>query len=215
MSNITASLVKELREKSGAGMMDCKSALQEVGGDLEKAIEVLRKKGLKDVGKRAGKVAAEGTIGTYVHAGSQVAAMVELNCETDFVARGEEFQNIARDIAMHVAALRPSYVSVEDIPQQVIAKEEEIMLESLNEAQRAKADKILPGKMKKFYEDSVLLAQAFVKDDSKSIQQLIDELSAKVGEKVSVRRIACMQVGEGVEKKKENLAEEVAATIGG
>ena len=151
-SAISASLVKELRSKTGAGMMDCKSALKEANGDLEGAVEVLRKKGLKDLGKRSGKVAAEGVIGTYIHAGSQVAVLVELNSETDFVARGEDFQRTANEIAMHVAAMRPQYVAVEDVPQELLKKEEEIILESLNDAQKAKADKIIPGKLKKYFE---------------------------------------------------------------
>lgn len=216
MSNITASLVKELREKSGAGMMDCKSALAEADGDITKAIEVLRKKGLKDVGKRAGKVAAEGTMGVYIHPGDQVVAVVELNCETDFVARGDEFRATARDIAMHVAAMKPLYLSVEEVPADVMKKEEEILLETLNDAQKEKADKIIPGKMKKFYEDNVLLEQIYVKDDSgkNTIAQVIDELSVKVGEKVQVRNFRRFQVGEGVEKQEANLAAEVAQTIG-
>lgn len=214
---ISASVVKELRQKTGAGMMDCKSALQESGGDMEKAIEVLRKKGLKDLGKRAGKVAAEGTIGVYVHPGSQQVAVVELNCETDFVARGEEFQTTAKELAMHVAAMKPLYTSKEDIPPEVISKEEEIALESLDERQRDKADKILPGKMNKYFEEVVLLEQPFVKDDSgkKKVKNIIEELGVRSGEKVTVRRFARFEVGEGIEKAQANLADEVAATISG
>ncbi|MCB0321375.1 MAG: translation elongation factor Ts, partial [Bdellovibrionales bacterium] len=159
---ITSALVKELREKTGAGIMDCKAALKESDGEIDAAIEVLRKKGLKDLGKRAGKVAAEGTVGVYRHSGDQVVAIVELNCETDFVARGDDFRQVANDIAMHIAALRPQYVSIDQVPQELVRKEEEICLEGLNEAQRAKADKILPGKMAKFFEDVVLLEQPFV-----------------------------------------------------
>ncbi len=217
MSNISAALVKELREKSGAGMMDCKSALAEAEGDISKAIEVLRKKGLKDVGKRAGKVAAEGTMGVYIHPGDQVVAVVELNCETDFVARGDEFRSAAKDIAMHVAAMKPLYLSIEDVPAEVKKKEEEIVLETLNDAQKEKADKIIPGKMKKFYEENVLLEQIFVKDDSgkSTIRQNIEELSIKTGEKVQVRNFRRFEVGEGVEKQEANLAAEVAQTIAG
>ncbi len=214
---ISASVVKELRQKTGAGMMDCKSALQESGGDMEKAIEVLRKKGLKDLGKRAGKVAAEGTIGVYVHPGSQQVAVVELNCETDFVARGEEFQTTAKELAMHVAAMKPLYTSKEDIPPEVISKEEEIALESLDDRQRDKADKILPGKMNKYFEEVVLLEQPFVKDDSgkKKVKNIVEELGVRSGEKVTVRRFARFEVGEGIEKAQANLADEVAATISG
>ena len=214
---ISAALVKELREKTGAGMMDCKKALAECDGDMEKAIEELRKKGLKDVEKRAGKVAAEGVIGAYVHGGGQVVAIVELNCQTDFVARGDDFQDVARGIAMHVAAMKPQFVSEEDVPESVIEKEKEIFFAQLNEAQQSKADKILPGKMKKFYEENCLLLQSYIKDDSGSqtIQDVITELSIKVGEKISLRRFERFEVGEGIEKVEENLAEVVAQTISG
>jgi len=217
MAEISASLVKELREKTGAGMMDCKAALKEAGGVIDQAIEVLRKKGLKDIGKRSGKVAAEGTVGVYVHSNGQVVAMVELNCETDFVARGDDFQSTARDIAMHVAAMRPTYLTTEEIPAAVIKSEEEIAIEGLSEQQKDKADKILPGKMNKFFQEVVLLEQPFVKDDSgkKAIREVIEELSVKTGEKVQIRRFVRFEVGEGIEKRVENLADEVAATISG
>ena len=212
---ITSEMIKNLREKTGAGMMDCKAALHEAAGDMDKAIEVLRKKGLKDVDKRSGKTAAEGTMGVYAHPGDQVIAVVELNCETDFVARGDEFKALARDIAMHVAAMKPRYLSVEEIPAEVIEKEKEILLEQLNDAQKAKADKILPGKMEKFHQDFVLLKQIFVKDEteSKTIQDLINELSARTGEKMTLRRFVRFEVGEGIEKKAANLAEDVAALV--
>jgi len=217
MSDISAGLVKELRARTGAGMMDCKAALKEANGAIDAAIEVLRKKGLKDLSKRAGKVAAEGTIGVYSHPGDQVVALVELNSETDFVARGEEFRNLARDLAMHVAAMKPTYLAAEDVPAEVLEKEKEILLEQLNEAQRAKADKILPGKLQKFYEDNCLMNQIFVKDESgsKTIKALVEELGVKVGEKVQVRRFSRYEVGEGITRQQANLAAEVAATIGG
>jgi len=213
MAEITAKLVKELREMTGAGMMDCKSALNEAGGSLDDAIEVLRKKGLKDIDKRAGKVAAEGTFGVYVHPGSQVVSIVELNCETDFVARGEEFKEAARDIAMHAAAMKPVYLSVEDVPVELIEKEKEIVLEQLNDAQKAKADMIIPGKLEKFFEEVVLLKQPFVKDESGklTVKDVVDQLGMKVGEKVQIRRFFRLQIGEGIEKTTSNLAEEVAA----
>lgn len=212
--SVTPELVKQLREKTGAGMMDCKSALTEAKGSIEAAIEVLRKKGLKDIEKRAGKVAAEGTIGVYVHPGEQVVSLVELNCETDFVARGDEFRNAARDIAMHVAALKPSYLDISDIPESVIEKEKEIILEQLNDAQKAKLDKILPGKLQAFYADNVLMYQQFVKEESKTIKQIVEELGMRCGEKVTLRRFQRFQVGEGIQKKAENLAEEVAKMTG-
>jgi elongation factor Ts len=217
MSEISASLVKELREKTGAGMMDCKKALIEAGGDLEKSVEVLRKMGLKDIGKRSGKVAAEGAIGLYAHQGDQIGVMVELNCETDFVARGEDFKEVARGIAMHVAAMSPPYLSEEDIPEEILEKEKEIVFETLNEKQKGMADKIIPGKLKKFYEEAVLLNQIYVKDESgkKTVKDVIEDLSVKVGEKVRIRRFERFQVGEGIEKKSANLAAEVEATIAG
>jgi elongation factor Ts len=215
--SISAEDVRNLREKTGAGMMDCKKALTEAGGDMDKAIEVLRKMGLKDVSKRAGKVAAEGTIGVYTHAGEQIGVMVELNCETDFVARGEEFKDTARGIAMHIAAMNPNYLSETQVPESIIAKEREILMETLNDKQKEMADKILPGKLKKFYEDNCLLNQIFIKDDSgtKTIQAIIDDLSAKVGEKVTLRRYIRFEVGEGIEKTSSNYLEEIAATIAG
>jgi len=216
MADISASKVKELREKSGAPMGDCKSALVESNGDMEGAIEVLRKKGLKDVSKRAGRVAAEGAIGVYTHPGDQIVAVVELNCETDFVAKGDDFKELARNIAMHVAASKPSYLNVEEVPASVIEKEKEICLEQLNEAQKKNADKILPGKLAKFYESEVLLAQPYIKDDSgqKTIEILVGEYSAKCGEKVVVRRFSRFEVGEGLEKRADNFADEVAALAG-
>ncbi|RMG45547.1 MAG: translation elongation factor Ts [Candidatus Dadabacteria bacterium] len=215
MTEVTASLVKELREKTGAGMMDCKAALVEANGDIEQAIEVLRKKGLKDLGKRAGKVAAEGVMGVYSHPGDQIVAVVELNCETDFVARGEEFKEAARGIAMHVAAMNPQYLSIEDIPEEVIEKEKEIILEQLNEKQKDKADKIIPGKLQKFYADTVLLEQPYVKDDSgkKTVREVVEELGVKTGEKVVLRRFIRMQVGEGIEKAQTDFAAEVAEMV--
>lgn len=216
MADISAAKVKELREKTGAPMGDCKSALVESNGDMEGAVEVLRKKGLKDVSKRAGRVAAEGAMGVYVHPGDQIVAVVELNCETDFVAKGEEFKELARNIAMHIAASKPSYLSVEEIPASVIEKEKEICLEQLNDAQKKNADKILPGKLAKFYESEVLLAQPYIKDDSgqKTIEILVGEYSAKCGEKVVVRRFNRFEVGEGLQKRADNFADEVAALAG-
>lgn len=216
MSDISSEMVKELRNRTGAGMMDCKAALKEANGSLDAAIEVLRKKGLKNIGKRAGKVASEGTIGTYIHAGDQVAVVVELNSETDFVARSEDFKQLAKDIALHIAAMKPVYPNIEDVPAAVIEKEKEIALAQLNENQRKNADKILPGKLEKFYEDTVLLKQAFVRDDSgkKTIKDLIEELSMKVGEKIVVRRFVRFEVGEGIEKAEANFAAEVAQMAG-
>lgn len=216
MTQVTSEMIKKLREMTGAGMMDCKSALTEAGGSIEGAIEVLRKKGLKDIAKRAGKTAAEGTIGVYTHPGDQVVAVVELNCETDFVARGSDFKALARDLAMHVAAMKPLYVSAEEVPESLIEKEKEICLEQLNEQQKLKADKILPGKIEKFLESVVLLKQTFIKDETESqtVQALIESLGMKCGEKVSIRRFSRIEVGEGVEKVQSNIADDVAAMVG-
>jgi elongation factor Ts len=217
MSAVSADMVKQLREQTGAGMMDCKSALQEAKGSMELAVEILRKKGLKDIGKRVGKTAAEGTLGVYVHAGEQVVSVVELNCETDFVARGDEFKSVARDIAMHVAAMKPLYLTVEEVPAAVLEKEKEILLEQLNDAQKAKADKILPGKLEKYYEDNVLLRQLYVKDESgkKTVKDIVDELSIKVGEKVVVRRMQRFEVGEGIVRTQANFVDEVMSMTSG
>ena len=216
MSQVTSEMIKKLREMTGAGMMDCKTALNEASGSMDQAIEILRKKGLKDIAKRAGKTAAEGTIGVYTHPGDQVVALVELNCETDFVARGEEFRSLARDLAMHVAAMKPTYLSVEDVPEHVIAKEKEILFEQLNDEQKKKSDKILPGKIEKFLETQVLLRQIFIKDESesKTIKDMVEALGMKCGEKVSIRRFSRLEVGEGIEKAQANLADDVAAMVG-
>ncbi len=216
MSQVTSEMIKRLREMTGAGMMDCKTALNEAAGSMDQAIEILRKKGLKDIAKRAGKTAAEGTIGVYTHPGDQVVALVELNCETDFVARGEEFRALARDLAMHVAAMKPTYLSVEDVPEHVIAKEKEILFEQLNDEQKKKSDKILPGKIEKFLETQVLLRQIFIKDEteSKTIKDMVEGLGMKCGEKVSIRRFSRLEVGEGIEKAQANLADDVAAMVG-
>lgn len=215
MAEITAAMVKQLRERTGAGMMDCKKALEEASGDYEQAIEVLRKKGLKDISKRDGKVAAEGVVGVYLHQGGQVAAIVELNCETDFVARGEDFNSLAKGIAMHVAAMAPEYVSEELVPESLKAKEEEIIVAQLTESQREKADMIVPGKLKKVLSEISLYSQPYIKDDSKTVLEAVQELSAKVGEKITVRRFSRFKVGEGIEKVAANFAEEVASAICG
>lgn len=213
MAEISSELVKQLRQRTGAGMMDCKAALVEAKGSLDEAIEVLRKRGLKDLSKRSGKIAAEGLIGVYTHPGDQVVSVVELNCETDFVARNEEFKALARDLAVHIAAMKPQYLTEEEVPAEVLEKEKEILMAQLNDAQKAKADKILPGKLEKFYEDTVLLRQPYVKDESGklTIKDLVDQLSVKVGEKVVVRRFQRFEVGEGIQKTQTNLAAEVAA----
>jgi elongation factor Ts len=216
MAEISAQLVKELREKTGAGMMDCKKALAEAGGDCDKAIEVLRKKGLKDVDKRSGKIASEGVIYSYIHSGGRIGVMLELNSETDFVARGDDFTTLAKDIAMHVAWSNPRFLQREEVPEKVLDTEKDIFLSQLKPEQQKMADKILPGKLEKFYEENCLLEQFDARDPAakKRIKDLISDLSAKIGEKIVLRRFVRFEVGEGIEKAKTDYVAEVAAAMG-
>ncbi len=196
--NITAESVRVLREQTGAGMMDCKSALVEAQGDMNKAQEVLRKKGLAAAAKRAGRTASEGMIGHYIHPGAKVGVLVEVNCETDFVAKNEDFQAMVRDIAMHIAAASPNYVTKEEVPQAIVDKEKEIYRAQAMGAGKpeAVADKIAEGKLKDFYATQVLLEQAFVKDPKITIGQLIQEKVAVIKENILVRRFARFRVGD-------------------
>jgi elongation factor Ts len=215
MAEISAAMVKELREKTGAGMMDCKKALAETQGDFAKAEEWLRKKGITGAAKLAGKTAAEGLVGTYVHNG-KIGTLVEVNCQTDFVARNEDFQALVRDIALHIAAANPTYVRREEIPAEVLDKEREIERVKLREQKKPEAmiEKILTGKIEKYFETVCLVDQPFVKDDKKRIHEVVTEAVAKIGENISIRRFTRYQVGEGIEKKKEDLAAEVTKTLG-
>ena len=215
MAKVTAEMVKELREKTGAGMMDCKKALAENGGDFAKAEDWLRKKGITGAAKKAGRTAAEGLVGAYVHNG-KVGALVEVNCQTDFVARNEDFQALVRDIALHVAALSPQYVRREEIPPEVLEKEKEIERVKLREQKKPEAmiEKILTGKLEKYFETVCLVDQPFVKDDKKKVSDVVTEAAAKIRENIVIRRFTRYQVGEGIEKKKEDLAAEVAKTLG-
>ena len=212
---ITAEMVKELREKTGAGMMDCKKAHTESEGDFAKAEEWLRKKGITGAAKKAGRTAAEGLIGSYVHNG-KIGALVEVNCETDFVARNEDFQALVRDLALHIAAANPTYARREEVPPGVLDSEKEIERTKLREQKKPEAmiDKILSGKMEKYFETVCLVDQPFVKDDKKKVHEVVTEAIAKIGENITIRRFSRFQVGEGLEKKKEDLAAEVAKTIG-
>jgi elongation factor Ts len=216
VAEISASAVKELREKTGAGMMDCKKALTEAGGDFGKAEEVLRKKGLASAAKKAGRIASEGAVGSYVHMGGKIGVLVEVNCETDFVARNEAFQNLVKDVAMQIAASAPQWVRREEVPAEVAAKELEIAKAQAREQKKPEAivEKIAQGKVDKFYKEVCLLEQPFVKDDKKSVQEMITEQVAKIGENIQVRRFARFVLGEGLEKRSENLAEEVAKAAG-
>jgi elongation factor Ts len=202
MITISANQVKTLRERTGAGMMDCKRALQEADGDLEKAIELLRERGLASVAKRAGRTADQGVVDSYIHFNKTVGVLVEVNSETDFVAKTVEFSQLVKDTALHIASpAAPRWLTREDIPADVIQQEEHIALMQAKEAGKPEnvLDRIVEGKLNAFYQDSVLLEQRYVKDDSKTIQQLLDEVAAKVGEKVAVRRFVRYKLGESTE----------------
>lgn len=208
---VTAAMVKELRVKSGAGMLDCKKALIETDGDVEKAIEVLRKKGLSKAAKKAGRVAAEGIVETYIH-GGRIGVLIEINSETDFVAKNEDFRQFAKDMAMQVAAENPKYVSREEVSENVINKEKEILKEqALNEGKPEHiVDKMVEGRIEKYYKEVCLLEQTFIKNPDITIKDLLNEKIARIGENLVIRRFVRFEVGEGIEKKEENFAEEVA-----
>ncbi len=211
----TAQDVKTLRERTGAGMMDCKKAMVETDGDMEKAIELLREKGLAAAAKKAGRIAAEGVVDSYIHMGGRIGVLVEVNCETDFVAKTEEFRNLVHDVALQVAAANPTYVNPEDVPADVLEAEKEILrAQALNEGKPEKiVEKMVEGRIKKYYEDNCLMNQRFVKDPDVTIGQLVTEKTAKIGEKISIRRFVRFEMGEGLEKRQDNFAEEVAAQM--
>lgn len=212
---ITAEMVKVLRERTGAGMMDCKKALSETNGDMDKAVDFLREKGLSAAAKRAGKVAAEGVIEAYIHGAGRIGVMLELNCETDFVAKTDAFKALAKDIAMQVAASNPSYVRREEVPAEVIEHEREVLrAQAINEGKPANiAEKMVHGRVEKYYKEVCLLEQPYIKDPDKTINQLITESIAKIGENISVRRFTRYQLGEGIEKKSADFAAEVMAAV--
>ena len=199
---ISATLVKELREKTGAGMMDCKKALAETSGDFEKAIDYLRKKGIASAAKKAGRATKEGSVSSYIHGEGKVGVLVEINCETDFVARTDQFRTFVKDVSMHIAAANPQWVRSDEVPAEVIAKEKEIAVAQMQASGKPAAvlEKIAEGKIKKFYEDSCLLNQVFVKDSSKTIEQLLKETIAALGENITIRRFARFVLGEGVKE---------------
>jgi elongation factor Ts len=216
MTQITAKLVSELREKTGAGMMDCKKALGEVNGDLEKAVDYLRQKGLAAAQKKQSRIAAEGLVGSYIH-GGRIGVMVEVNCETDFVAKSEDFITFVKDVAMHVAAADPKFVRASEMDQAFVEREIAIYTAQLKEEGKPEAmiSKIVEGKVKKLSTEVCLLDQKFVKNPDISVQDLINELTIKVGEKIDVRRFAKFTLGEGIEKKVDDFAAEVASMTGG
>jgi elongation factor Ts len=213
---IPAALVKDLREKTGAGMMDCKRALADAGGDFERAVEILREKGLAAAAKKSGRVAAEGVVDSYIHLGGRIGVLVEVNCETDFVARTDEFREFVREVAMQVAAANPLYLSREDVPGDVIEKEKEILKnQALNEGKPARIiEKIVEGRVEKFYRENCLLEQAYIRDPDLTITDLLREKVARIGENISIRRYSRYEMGEGLEKKTCNLAAEVARLSG-
>ncbi len=213
--SFTAQDVKTLRERTGCGMMDCKTALTETNGDMDKAVDYLREKGMAKAAKKAGRIAAEGIVDSYIHMGGKIGVLLELNCETDFVARGDQFKNLAHDICLHIAAANPQYLTAEEVPADVIEKEKAILkAQALEEGKpEAIVERMVEGRIKSFYDDNCLLNQKFVKDPSKTINQLVVEATATIGEKISVRRFVRFEMGEGLQKKSENLADEVAAQV--
>lgn len=212
---VSASSVKELREKTGAGMLDCKKALEEANGDITKATELLREKGLAAAANKAGRAATEGVVEAYIHAGGRIGVLVEINCETDFVGKTDQFKEFARDIAMHIAASSPRYVSREEVPQAEVEKEKEILkAQALNEGKPEKiVEKMVEGRIGKYYEEFCLLEQSFIKDPDKTISQLLNEKISTIGENISIRRFVRYELGEGLEKKVDNFVEEVMAQV--
>lgn len=212
---ISASMVKELRERTGAGMMDCKKALQDVDGNMEKAIELLRERGLAAAAKKAGRIAAEGIVDSYIHFGGKIGVLIEVNCETDFVAKTTEFKTFVRDIAMHIAASSPQFLSRNEVPQEVVDKEKEILkAQALNEGKPEKiVDKMVEGRVEKYYKEVCLLEQPYIRDPEITVQQLLVENIAKIGENIRVRRFMRYELGEGIAKKEQNFAAEVMAQI--
>lgn len=213
---ISAIAVKELREKTGAGIMDCKKALAESNGDFEKAVTYLREKGLAAAARKASRIASEGTVTSYIHGGGKVGVLLEVNCETDFVAKTDGFASLVKDIAMHIAAMSPQYVSRKEIPADVIEKERQIYTAQARESGKPDhvIQKMVDGKVEKFYKDVCLLEQPFVKDPDVTIEKLVVDAIAKLGENIAVRRFTRYKVGEGIEKKSEDFAKEVAAAQG-
>lgn len=210
--SFTAQDVAKLRQQTGVGMMECKKALTDANGDFEKAVVLLRERGLKAVDKKQGRIASEGLVASYIHMGGKIGVLVEVNCETDFVAKSADFQNLVKDIAMQIAAANPKYVSEAEVDPQELENEKEILrVQALNEGKPANiVERMIEGRIKKYYEDFCLLNQPFVKDSSKTIKDILTEATLKIGEKISIRRFTRYELGEGLEKRHDNLAEEVA-----
>ena len=221
MSEVTAGMIKDLRERTGAGMADCKKALTEVGGDMEKAIDYLRAKGLAKAAKKAGREATEGLVVSYIHGGGRIGVLLEVNCETDFVARNEDFQGFTREVAMQIAAMGPQFVRKDEVPADAIAHEKTVLIAKAKEDPKNASkpeqvlSKITEGQLSKWLKEICLLDQAWVKDPDKTIEQIQQELIAKIGENIKIRRFVRFELGEGLEKKaKDDFATEVAKAAG-
>lgn len=216
MAEVTATMIKDLRERTGAGMSDCKKALQETDADVEKAIDYLRKKGLAKAAKKAGREATEGAVVSYIHGGGRIGVLVEVNCETDFVARGDDFQAFAREVALQIAAMGAQYLTSDEVPADAIAREKEVLLTKARESGKPEPviQKMVDGQVSKWLKEICLMDQPWVKDDKKTIADLQQELVAKIGENCKVRRFVRFELGEGLEKKKDDFAAEVAKTAG-
>lgn len=212
---ITIEMIKELREKTGSGMMDCKKALTETDGNLEKAVIWLREKGIASADKKMSRITAEGVVDAYIHAGGRVGVLLEVNIETDFAAKNDDFRRMVREIAMQIAAMKPLWVSRQDVPAEVLDQERDIVKkQALNEGKPEKiVDKIVDGRISKFFQENCLLEQSFIKDDSKTIETLVKEMIALVGENITVRRFVRYELGDGLQKREENFAEEVMKQV--
>lgn len=215
MAAVTAALVKQLRDRTNAGMLDCKKALEEANGDIAKAAELLREKGLAAAKNKAGRIATEGLVESYIHAGGRIGVLVEINCETDFVAKTDQFREFVRDVAMQIAATSPKYVSREQVPQEELDKEKDILrAQAINEGKPPHiVDRMVEGRIGKYFEEVCLLEQSFVKDQDKTIQVLVNEKIATIGENISIRRFVRFELGEGLEKKQDNFVAEVMAQV--
>ena len=216
MAEVTATLIKDLRERTGAGMADCKKALVEVSGDVDKAIDFLRAKGLAKAAKKAGREATEGLVFSYIHGNGRIGVLLEVNCETDFVARNEDFQGFTRDVAMQIAAMAPQFVRKDEVSEDVVAHEREVLLAKAKETGKPEPviAKMVDGQISKWMKEICLLDQGFVKDPDKTIETLQQELIAKIGENIKIRRFVRFELGEGLEKKKDDFAAEVAKQAG-
>ena len=212
---VTAAMVKELRERTGAGMLDCKKMLVEANGDMDKAIDLLREKGLAAAAKKAGRIAAEGLVESYIHMGGKIGVLVEVNCETDFVANTDRFKALCHDVAMHIAAAKPEFLDKADVPTDNLEKEKEVLrAQALNDGKPEKiVERMVEGRIEKYYKEVCLMEQPFVKDPDKTIRDLISEATVAIGEKISIRRFVRYERGEGIEKRKDDFAAEIAANL--